>query len=128
MPVKRFPSFHALINVPVFSGGFNAASTDLDQINTWWQRFPDANIGSPSGANSFVLDIDPPHGEESLAFLEINNYRLPETLTQRTGSGGRHLFFNKPVGMDIRNSAGKIGLGLDIRGTGGLCHSATFHS
>ncbi|WP_320007624.1 bifunctional DNA primase/polymerase [Maridesulfovibrio sp.] len=113
------PVFPCTDKRPCVSGGFNAASTDLDQINAWWQRFPDANIGSPTGANSFVLDIDPPHGEESLAFLESNNSLLPETLTQRTGSGGRHLFFSKPVGMDIRNSAGKLGLGLDIRGTGG---------
>ncbi|WP_419783108.1 bifunctional DNA primase/polymerase [Maridesulfovibrio sp.] len=104
---------------PCVSGGFKSATTDLNQITQWWQQFPQANIGSPTGANSFVLDIDPPHGEESLALLESQNSPLPETLTQRTGSGGRHLFFIQPAEIEIRNSASKIGKGLDIRGTGG---------
>lgn len=104
---------------PCVSGGFKSATTDSDQITRWWQQFSQANIGSPTGANSFVLDIDPPHGEESLADLERHNSPLPETLTQRTGSGGRHLFFMKPAEIEIRNSASKIGKGLDIRGSGG---------
>ncbi|WP_320171186.1 bifunctional DNA primase/polymerase [Maridesulfovibrio sp.] len=119
---------YATLGIPVFpctgkrpcvSGGFKSAITDPNQITQWWQQFPQANIGSPTGANSFVLDIDPPHGEESLALLESQNSPLPETLTQRTGSGGRHLFFIQPADIEIRNSASKIGKGLDIRGTGG---------
>ncbi|WP_421903405.1 bifunctional DNA primase/polymerase [Maridesulfovibrio sp.] len=116
---QGLPVFPCSGKRPCVSGGFKSATNDLNQITQWWQQFPQANIGSPTGANSFVLDIDPPHGEESLALLESQNSPLPETLTQRTGSGGRHLFFIQPADIEIRNSASKIGKGLDIRGTGG---------
>ncbi|WP_163351830.1 bifunctional DNA primase/polymerase [Desulfovibrio sp. JC010] len=116
---QGIPVFPCTGKRPCVSGGFKSATTDANQITRWWQQFPQANIGSPTGANSFVLDIDPPHGEESLAELERQNSLLPETLTQRTGSGGRHLFFMKPAEIEIRNSASKISKGLDIRGSGG---------
>lgn len=35
-----------------------------------------------------------------------------------TGTSGRHIYFEHP-GRDVRNSAGKLGLGLDVRGDGG---------
>jgi hypothetical protein len=37
----------------------------------------------------------------------------------RTGGGGIHLFFRYPRGTEIRNSAGLLGPGLDVRGEGG---------
>jgi hypothetical protein len=36
-----------------------------------------------------------------------------------TPSGGGHLYFRPPPGVEIRNSAGKLGPGLDVRGVGG---------
>lgn len=106
---------------PRTRNGLNAASADLDQVHDWWTRWPRANIGIRTGedAGVFVLDIDPPHGgDESLAQLTQRNGELPATLEQRTGSGGRHLFFRHPGGA-IKNSVGKLGAGLDIRGDGG---------
>jgi bifunctional DNA primase/polymerase-like protein len=48
---------------------------------------------------------------------------LPVTPMAHSASGGLHLFFALPVGVDIRNTAGKrgrgIGPGLDCRGDGG---------
>ena len=44
--------------------------------------------------------------------------KLPVTPTAITGGGGKHIFFQHP-GFDIRNSAGKLGKGLDFRGDGG---------
>ncbi|NDV24315.1 bifunctional DNA primase/polymerase [Desulfovibrio sp. JC022] len=60
------PVFPCVGKRPCVSGGFKNATTDTNQISRWWQQFPQANIGSPTGANSFVLDIDPPHGIYSL--------------------------------------------------------------
>ncbi|XPV75974.1 MAG: bifunctional DNA primase/polymerase [Desulfovibrio sp.] len=120
--------FYAQQNIPVFpcmgkrpyvAGGFKSATTDVDQVTRWWRQFPNANIGSPTGLKSFVLDIDPPDGDSSLSFLLVHYSSFKDTLVQKTGSGGRHLFFAMPSGVDIRNSASKIGKGLDIRGTGG---------
>ena len=66
-----------------------------------------------------MLDIDTKSGgAESLDDLEMLNGRLPHTIEVITGSGGRHVYFKHP-GIDLRNSAGRVGAGLDIRGDGG---------
>jgi Bifunctional DNA primase/polymerase, N-terminal/Primase C terminal 1 (PriCT-1) len=50
--------------------------------------------------------------------LEAKFGELPLTPTSATGGGGLHFFFKHPGGI-IKNSASKIGPGLDLRGTGG---------
>jgi len=62
-------------------------------------------------------------GHTPLAKLESRHGPLPKTLTQITG-GGRHLFFNAPQGISIKNSQGDIGDGLDVRGDGGYIVAA----
>lgn len=66
-----------------------------------------------------VVDLDVKegvNGVESLCALPP----LPPTLTARTPSGGRHLFFKLPSGSPaVKNSVSKVGPGIDIRGTGG---------
>jgi hypothetical protein len=98
--------------------GFLEATLDEKKILELWSKWPDANIGSPTG-RQFVLDIDLRHGgHESLAALEKAHWRLPATREARTGGGGRHLYFLVPDGLVIRSSAGKLGPGLDIRAAG----------
>jgi len=98
------------------------ATRDKAKIKAWWMTWPDSNIGIVTGQVSGIvaLDIDPNHGgEESLAaLLRANGGEWPPTVAQHTGSGGRHMLFAYP-GHAIRNSAGRLGLGLDIRGDGG---------
>lgn len=89
----------------------------------WLKSWPDMNIGILTGAETgvMVLDIDPRHGgDESLKNLEATNGSLPITLSANTGGGGIHYLFQIPEGLTIRNSAGDIAPGLDIRGNGGL--------
>lgn len=62
----------------------------------------------------FVIDVDGEAGEESLAELEREYGKLPETVEQVTGAG-RHILFRYPENLDIRPKAG-IMRGLDIRG------------
>jgi hypothetical protein len=38
---------------------------------------------------------------------------------QRTGGGGRQLFFQLVEGREVRISAGKLGVNIDVRGNGG---------
>lgn len=102
------------------SGGYFVATNDPVQITAWWQKFPDANLGVVTGCRSgvIVLDIDRSHGgEQSLLELQVKYGKLPDTLSAKSG-GGRHLYYTYS-GDDIRNSAGKLGPGLDIRGNGG---------
>lgn len=99
--------------------GLHQATTDVDQVRAWWDRWPHANVGVATGTTSglLVLDVDLPHGPGSLTRLEHEHGPLPPTCEQRTGSGGRQLLFahpDRPVG----NRAGVLA-GIDVRGEGG---------
>ena len=105
---------------PLTKNGLKDASVDPDVVERRWAKWPNANIGIRTGAQSgiVVLDIDPKHGgDESLAELERINGPLPDTVEQKTGGGGRHFFFTHP-GRQVKNRVG-IFPGLDLRGDGG---------
>lgn len=106
---------------PLTSHGFKDASIDPAQIASWWRRWPQALIGTPTGGRFVVLDVDLRNGGDgTLAGLGFPV--LPATPTVRTRSGGWHLYFS-PVGSDLRNTQGArgrgIGPGLDWRAAGG---------
>ena len=77
-------------------------------------------MGVATGAASgfFVLDVDGEIGVESLRELEARHGRLPDTVEQITGSGGRHILFGYPPGVSIGNKVALLP-GLDVRGDGG---------
>lgn len=107
---------------PRTTKGHLDATTDPRRIHAWWNRWPEANIGIPTGERSGILalDVDPDNGgNESLDDLLSEHGELPETTTTRTGRGGMHYLFTYPAGSEIRNSAGALGAGLDVRGEGG---------
>lgn len=98
--------------------GLKDATRDKAVICSWFSDGQLVNIGIRTGPESgiLVLDVDPRHGgDESLKKLGP----LPDTATVQTGGGGCHAYFKCPDGWNIRNSAGKLGPGLDIRGAGG---------
>ncbi len=99
----------------------DVATTEENMLVGWWDTMPEANIAIACGKRSgiVVLDVDAGHGGyESLTVLFEKYGPLPTTPVSKTGSGGEHIFFKHP-GIEIRNSAGKLGKGLDIRGDGG---------
>ena len=108
---------------PLIKEWQNLATTKLSVIEAWWEQWPNANIGIATGpeTGTFVLDIDSEKGgDDSLFCLTEEHNRLPDTVESLTGGGGRHMFFKYPGdGVVIRNSAAKLGVGLDIRGDGG---------
>lgn len=84
------------------------------------QQFADPranSIGVVTGPNTgvSVIDLDPRNGSED--WMREHGDKLPQTRVHRTRSGGHHLIYRHPPGM--RNSAGKIGPGVDIRADGG---------
>ena len=82
---------------------------------------PGAGLGFVTGAISglVVLDIDPDSGgKQSMNDLVQQFGAMPQTPAVRTGGGGFHYYFEYPE-AGLRNSAGKLGNGLDIRGDGG---------
>lgn len=92
------------------------------EIDLYWSRYPNANIGIVTGAASglIVLDIDPLHGGwSSLSDIVKAHGRIPDTIISVTGSLGRHILFKHPGrGDDIKNAEGFM-QGVDIRGDGG---------
>ena len=54
------------------------ASTDRDQVGTWWKQWPDANIGIATGSSSgiFVVDVDGRSGRASLEALRQSTARF----------------------------------------------------
>ncbi len=117
----NWPVFPVATNKrPLTEHGLKDASTDVEQIREWWTRRPDAGIAVRTGSESdlVVLDVDGEAGADSLHELERRHGELPETSARETGGGGEHYYFTHPGG-EIRNSAGKLGPGLDIRADGG---------
>lgn len=115
------PVFPLAGKIPRTVDGLKAATTDAEQVRSWWQRWPDADIGIRTGIESgvIVLDIDVQHGgQRTLLELERAHGKVSATPEVLTGGGGKHLYFRHP-GVEVRNSAGKLGHGVDLRGDGG---------
>lgn len=93
------------------------ATTNPDQIETWWKQYPDANIGVATGKTSglLVVDVDPRKTDTWLDSL--HSLSLPPTLTIKTWSGGWHLYF-RYFGSDITIGA-ELLPGIDWRCNGG---------
>lgn len=95
---------------PITINGLSEATTNENQITSWWTEVPDANIGvvmEPSGL--CALDLDLYHNDlEKLAALEASLIPLPPTVTQQSGSGeGYHAIFKSP-GFPVRGVIGGI--------------------
>lgn len=105
---------------PACSHGFHDAVSDETSIRELWGARTNLNIGIATGEQFFVLDIDAKNGGlESLEAWENKYGSLPQTLTSKTGGGGRHYLFKIPKGHKIPSNANKIASGVDIRGSGG---------
>lgn len=104
---------------PMTQHGFRDATRDPETIRRSFRNA--AMIGIPTGEASgfFVLDLDCKNGAQGLEWLAAHEARLPQTRRHRTRSGGVHLLFAMPAGRTIRNSASRVGPGVDVRGTGG---------
>jgi hypothetical protein len=97
--------------------GVHDASTDLEQVCDWWDRWPRANVGLRTGVVFDVIDVDGPQGRHSLErFLAEHADGIPiGGPWVRTGSGaGWHLYV-APTGLPDH-----IGVlpGVDYRAAG----------
>ncbi len=123
---------------PLVRSWEQAATTDPEQIHTWWRKCPDANYGIATGpAGLVVVDLDVPKpgqappqlwncpgitdGADVLALLaEEAGQPLPlDTFTVRTRRGGWHLYFTHPTGGRLGNTSGSLGWLIDTRAHGG---------
>jgi hypothetical protein len=114
------------------------ATTDPNRIRRAWATQP-FNVGIACGPSGLVvIDLDvlkPDHGppppdwqlpgvlagDDVLTVLAERAAARPpfDTYTVRTGSGGRHLYFTAPPGVQLRNTIGGLGWLVDTRASGG---------
>ena len=100
--------------VPATAHGVKDATTDEATIRRWWAKWPDANVGYATGNGVAVVDIDNLGSWTDL--LEEAQVPVPDTSRVET-SRGWQLYFRTDAA--IRNSAGTLKPGLDVRGAGG---------
>jgi hypothetical protein len=102
---------------PLTEHGFHDATTDFDQIDAWWQRWPQANIGLPT-EGLVVIDVD---GSDNpwLANRPDRTMELACAPISLTPGGGRHYIFRQLPGGSWRSSAGKLAPKVDVRADGG---------
>ena len=97
---------------PRTAHGWEDATTDEQQIRSWWEMWPNANIGMATVNKLVVVDIDPRHGGDETWAELCAGHELPECPTARTGSGGWHHHF---FGTVARQGSGVLGPGVDIK-------------
>lgn len=96
---------------------FQKDHADETQIEAWWDKTPDANIGIVTGKISGITVIDIDTKGDKVVPLET----FPETFTIKTPSGGYHLYyayeekiqqtantFPQFPHVDIRNDGGYV--------------------
>lgn len=88
------------------------------ELFLFFSKNPDVNYGVKTGSEAgvVVLDVDGEEGRASLQALKKAHHGFPETLQVKTGRG-QHFYFR--TGSLHKNSVGKLGPGLDVRGEGG---------
>ncbi len=106
--------------LPATSNGVLDATVDYDKVHDWFGlRDRGPNIGVAAGGGLLIVDLDR-HGEANglVTWNELTEVNpTPDTYRVLTPTGGVHLYFT--VDREIRNSAGKLGPGIDTRGDGG---------
>lgn len=104
---------------PRISDWQRESTKDFDKVfHRWWAKWPNANIGVPTGELNgiYVLDIDK---YEIWNELIAEHGEIPETFSYLTGGDGRHLWFKYPENVNITNRRSGFPYGVDIRGNGG---------
>jgi putative DNA primase/helicase len=113
-------------------GGLYLASADERQIRAWWDRWPKAMIGLPTGkpSGTVVVDLDPKQFEANDMLMALGAWLGSEldARISRTQSGGYHLVFAAPE-EKLGNRAGlfrritdapeEIREHVDVRADGG---------
>lgn len=106
--------------------GLRDATQDENRIRAWWQQWPDALAGVPTGdaTNLVVIDFDAPKADAAANdWLMEHADQLMATRSHTTLNGGRHYLF-RTAGVEYRNGVclvlgGVKRNGIDLRAEGG---------
>jgi len=93
---------------------YQKEKADEAQIETWWQKWPDANIGIVTGSisNLTVIDVDSDAGNDAI------EEHLPDSLITPIAKSpkGKHIYFQYKEGI---TNATRFLTDCDIRSEGG---------
>jgi replicative DNA helicase len=126
---------------PVLKDWENEASGDPDEARACfstpghnpeegaWRGY---NVGIATGpSNLVVVDLDTKNGKNGISSfkalieeLGADYEKVCDTYTVTTPSGGLHLYYESPPGVEIRLSASQLASGVDIRAWGGMVVAA----
>jgi hypothetical protein len=95
---------------------FQSELPSVQQVRSWWTRWPVANIGMATGRLAGIIVLDCDSGEARQ--LALDRGGLDDTPSVWTGTpGGVHFWMRHP-GYDVKNFVKEIA-GTDFRGDGG---------
>jgi hypothetical protein len=102
------------------------ASTDPADMRGWF-RDESLNVAlacgpQPNGQDLLVIDVDAHKGGELAWRKLVRTYGagdLPSAAIHRTPNGGWHILLGVPPTVSLRNTAARLGDGIDTRGDGG---------
>jgi hypothetical protein len=108
---------------PLTPHGFHDAAADVDTVHEWWRRWPDANLGVPTGTASGVdvVDVDVhTMGSGFAAFERARGAGVANgwAWLVRTPSGGVHAYFLRRT-AEVQRSWQVPSQHVDFRGDGG---------
>jgi hypothetical protein len=108
---------------PLTAHGFHDATTDVAAVHEWWRRWPDANLGIPTGTPSGVdvLDVDVhTTGSGFAAFERARGAGFADRWAWlvRTPSDGVHAYFLRRTAEEQRSWQVPT-QHVDFRGDGG---------
>ena len=104
---------------PITKSGVKDATVDKLVLSSWWEKWPDANIGLACGKGSGVwvvdIDINEAKGINGFTSLREAGCTNQATVSQYTPRGGLHLLF---TATDPPRNKNSFLPGVDIRGEG----------
>lgn len=126
MSTPAFKIFPAWITpdkrkVPLIKDWQTEATNDPAKIKRWMELYREriTHWAIPTGPTNELLVLDIDVKNNGWKSIQDRNLWFPETMTQKTMSGGAHLFFKYPHdGKEYGNRQGLFP-GVDIRGLGG---------
>lgn len=107
--------------------GVGDATTDTADVRLLFDHAPRAagyGIACGGQLRLIGLDLDRKNGVDGVATINqlaaAHGFEIPRgTWTTCTPSGGFHIGLTAPEGVDVPNSVGRLGPGVDVRGTRG---------
>ena len=113
---------------PLTPNGKDDATSDPEQVDAWWTRWPNANIGiavEPSGL--VVADYDIGAAKDGLKTRVELGFDRWGTRQAKTGGGGLHEYFTAPQGTRLGQRIG-IRPGLDLISRGYVIAPPSVHA